>query len=148
MTLVIRSAIPEDAPACVRILRGWIEETPWMPVLHSEEEMVRFWAGRIEAADAFVAVESGRIKGFCVRGSGVLTALYLAPDVRGRGVGRQLLDRARQGTGTLDLQVFAANDAARRFYLREGFFEVSRSCGDNEEGLPDIQMRWVAEPGR
>jgi hypothetical protein len=35
-----------------------------------------------------------------------------------------------------------ANEGARRFYARQGFVEIGRSEGENEEGLPDVLFRW------
>ena len=42
----------------------------------------------------------------------------------------------------LTLWAFVANEGALRFYAREGFVEVARTDGDNEEGLPDVMLRW------
>ena len=42
-----RKATPEDANSCVKILRHWIDETSWMPILHSERSMQQFWRGRL-----------------------------------------------------------------------------------------------------
>jgi hypothetical protein len=58
-------------------------------------------------------------------------------------VGAALLDRAKaQRSGGLTLWTFVANEGARRFYARQGFVEIGRSEGENEEGLPDLLFRW------
>jgi GNAT superfamily N-acetyltransferase len=69
--------------------------------------------------------------------------LYLAPEARGRGVGRALVAaaKARRPEG-LTLWTFVANEGARRFYAREGFVEVGRTEGENEEGLADVLLAW------
>ena len=58
-------------------------------------------------------------------GAPVLWKLYVHPDHRGRGLGQHLLRAviARLPTGSRRLQVehFAANERAGRFYEREGF---------------------------
>lgn len=51
--------------------------------------------------------------------------LYVAPEARGRGLGRALLDAARQwgraeGAAHLQAGVLAANAAGRAFWAREG----------------------------
>lgn len=56
--------------------------------------------------------------------------LYVAPPLRGRGVGRRLLDAARawgreRGAVELRAGVLAANAGARRFWSREGAADVS-----------------------
>ncbi len=74
-------------------------------------------------------------------------ALYLAPDARGRGVGRALLGRAKAGRDRLSLWAFEANPRAVAFYRREGFRVVERTDGSgNEEGLPDLRMVWEVAP--
>ena len=63
--------------------------------------------------------------------------------MRGRAVGKALLDRVKAGHGMIELWTFQANTGARRFYLREGFREVLLTDGSgNDEKLPDVQMAW------
>ena len=138
-----RKTTPEDANSCVKILRHWIDETNWMPMLHSERSMRQFWRGRLDQTAGWVAIENGQIVGFCIRDGGDITALYLDPSARGKGVGKGLLDLAREDRDEVSLWVFEANTKARAFYTREGFAEVLRSEGDNEEGLPDIKLSWT-----
>lgn len=138
----IRRATPGDAPACVSILSDWIDETPWMPRLHSRASMVAFWRGRLAEAEGWVAVRDGAILGFVLRDGPALTALYLEPGVRRSGLGARLLEAAQAGQDMLDLWVFATNAPARAFYAKAGFTELRRTDGDNEEGLPDIALRW------
>lgn len=142
----IRPATADDAADCVDILSTWIEETPWMPRLHSDASMRNFWGGRLADANGWVAVDAGRVCGFCVRDAGWVSALYLGADARRRGIGTRLLNQAKAGQSHLRLWVFQANETARAFYLRQGFKEERRTTGDNEEGLPDIAMLWSRGP--
>lgn len=140
----LRPAAPEDAPALARILGDWVRETGWMPVLHTREEDRGFVALLIEGTAVTVADLDGVPVGFLARDGAVVTALYLAPGARGQGLGRALLDAAKAAAPCLELWVFEANAGARRFYAREGFRAVARTDGANEEGLPDIRLRWEA----
>ena len=75
------------------------------------------------------------------RAAPFVTALYTrAP---GQGIGKRLLDFAKAGRDLLQLWTFQANTGARAFYAREGFVEERRTQGDNEEGLPDLLLRWL-----
>lgn len=141
----VRPARPDDAPACVAILSDWIEETPWMPRLHSHDSMVGFWRQRLTDARGWVAERDGTVAGFALRDGADLTALYLRREARGLGLGRRLLGAAQTGQDRLHLWVFAANRPARAFYTKAGFTETGRTAGDNEEGLPDIAMEWRAQ---
>jgi GNAT superfamily N-acetyltransferase len=62
--------------------------------------------------------------------AGYVSILVVRDDAAGRGVGGKLLDAAeawtaRRGYKTLQLDVFASNETARRFYARRGFIEES-----------------------
>ena len=111
-------------------------------MIHDQASMEWFWGDRLMMAAGWVAETDGRICGFCVRDQDTVIALYLSPEARGKGIGRALLSLAQEGCNVLRLKVFVANAMAQRFYGRQGFQEIARSAGDNEEGLPDIEMRW------
>ncbi|MCH2076763.1 MAG: GNAT family N-acetyltransferase [Rhodobacteraceae bacterium] len=132
---MIRRAAPEDTEVCVGILSRWIEETPWMPMVHSRASMISFWRGRLTEAEGWIVNEDG----FALRDGNFISALYVAKQARNTGVGTRLLETAAGGRGT-KLWTFQANTAARAFYQRRGVSEVFRTDGDNEEGLPDVLL--------
>lgn len=136
----VRRAVKSDVAPMAAILSDWIERTPWMPRLHGREVIEGHFRAIFDARDSWVA--GTPVKGYvsldpqeqCV------TGLYCAQS--GQGVGKALLDAAKQGRDALRLWTFAANDGARRFYAREGFCEIRRTEGENEEGLADILLGW------
>jgi GNAT superfamily N-acetyltransferase len=135
---VIRRAEAGDAAWCARVLGDWARETGWMPILHSREEDLGFLQGLIARAEVFVAEG-----GFLAREGEEVLALYLAPEARRQGVGKALLDAAKEGQERLTLWAFQRNGGALRFYAREGFVEVERTDGSrNDERLPDVRMVW------
>jgi len=88
--------------------------------------------------NAMVAEVAGEVAGFAiVRVVGTeaeLESIVVAPDWRGRGLGRLLLsESARQakelGATRLDLEVRASNAAAIRLYRGAGFVETGRRRG-------------------
>ncbi|WP_299812931.1 GNAT family N-acetyltransferase [uncultured Jannaschia sp.] len=136
---MIRPARSEDAPACAAIRNDWIDATPWMPRVHPPDDVARHYRESVLPEQrVFVAEHDSRIEGFvAVAADGeTVSALYLAPEARGRGIGPTLLEAVREGAQRL--WTFQANAGAQRFYRREGFREIRRTEGDNEEGLPDI----------
>ena len=59
-------------------------------------------------------------------GSAIIDSFYVLPEMRGRGVGRLLMDAAysemrRAGASTVALEMVAGNEVARAFYERDGF---------------------------
>lgn len=106
-----------------------------------------------------VAVDGQQVLGFVNHGPcrdqgappdrGEIMALYVHPEVWGRGAGRALLSRAVQdlragGFAEITLWVLAQNDAALRFYGRCGFGPVPGSDQTFELGgrqVQEVQMR-------
>ncbi len=141
----VRAGVPGDAPACAAIFNDWVDATGWMPRVHPPEEVAHFYREQVMATTSVLVAETAAgVRGFLsLDGEGRVAGLYLAPEARGRGIGHALLAaaKARRPEG-LTLWTFLANDGARRFYAREGFREVRRTGGDNEEGMPDVLLEW------
>ncbi|MEM9032358.1 MAG: GNAT family N-acetyltransferase [Pseudomonadota bacterium] len=112
-----------------------------MPRVHSRAEVDAFYA-EVVFARQDVRVAGDPVLGFMALDAdrSMVTALYVATP--GYGIGRALLRHAKAGRDALELWTFQANGPARRFYAREGFYEIRRTEGDNEEGLPDVLLRW------
>ena len=106
---------------------------------------------------AFLAEESGRPVGFVLvffeephfmwdtGRIGHVDSFYVLPEMRGRGVGRMLMDAAyaemqHAGAATVALEMVADNEVARRFYERDGFtttfVQMHRRLAPTEERSP------------
>lgn len=145
MTL-LRPATPLDAGRVGAILSAWIDETPWMPRIHTRAEDIAH-ADMMVARGWVTVSESETITGFLARDGDDIHALYLAPDARGQGIGSDLLTDAMRGEAQLTLWTFQANTRAQAFYERHGFTEVERTDGaGNDEGLPDMRYHWQRTP--
>ena len=139
--MILREAAPIEAQACADIVNDWIDGSDWMPRLHSRESVHRFYRD-VVFQERRVWVTGDPVAGFLALddAEGIVTALYTAKP--GSGTGKGLLDHAKAGRDRLALWTFVANEAARRFYAREGFEELRRTAGDNEEGLADVLLGW------
>ena len=160
---MIELAKPLDAAAMAQVLGGWIKATPWMPKLHLPIEDVWFCGHLIDTCDVWVLRQptingftvtdnavtgptepDDTVSGFLARRGDQVQALYLAPDARGQGYGKALLDLAKAGRDRLELWTFQANTRAIAFYRREGFTETTRTDGSgNDEKLPDLRLVWI-----
>jgi len=94
-------------------------------------------ARQIALSEVRVARQNGRIVGFVtytIEGStfsrsatkGLIQNIYVVPELRGIGIGSQLLEAAEsvldaEDADVVSLEVMAANEAARRFYARHGY---------------------------
>ena len=143
--MLLRPARPEDTAACAAIFNAWVDATPWMPRVHPPEDVERHYREHVLVTCAVTVAETGGAPvGFlALDGEGYVAGLYLAPEARGRGIGAALIAAAKAARPQgLLLWTFLANEGARRFYARQGFVESGRTEGENEEGLPDVLLRW------
>jgi putative acetyltransferase len=100
-------------------------------------------AGFLPRAPTTVAVDADdRPLGFMLIDGTHLEALFIDPDVRGTGIGRQLLQHALAVHPQLSTDVNAQNAQAVGFYLRMGFIETGRSALDSQgRPYPLIHLR-------
>lgn len=147
MSGIIREAQACDAHETGKIVFQFQQNTLWMPKLYTLDEVIGFCGTMIERGWVTVAQDQDRVVGFLARDREEVCSLYLADGERGRGFGRALLAHAKAASPRLLLRTFVANDAARRFYQRQGFIEIGRGDGStNEESLPDIYLQWGDDP--
>lgn len=140
--MILRDAGPPDVAQIARVLGDWCRDTAWLPKQHTPAQDLWFAGSLMKTHVLRVGFAEGL--GFLARMGPRIDALYLAPEARGRGLGRALLDEAKTA-GHLGLYTFQANLDARRFYAREGFHEVRFTNGaENDEKLPDVWMEWDA----
>lgn len=145
MKLSIQVATPKDADECAAILTHWIDHTAWMPRVHTPDDERAFLRDLIKRGWVTVALQDGTLAGFLASDGPEIHALYLAKDMRAKGIGSKMLEQAKQAQDALFLWTFQANLPAQGFYLRQGFREVARTDGTgNDEGLPDIRYEWSA----
>ena len=146
MNAVITDAAPADAPAIATILGAWNRDTVWMPKLHCPAEDLGF-AQHLLASRTTCVLRTPDVVEFLSRAGEEVEALYLTPAARGQGYGAQLMAETKAACPRLTLYTFQANLPARRFYARQGFTEIARSDGaENDEHLPDLHLVWRREP--
>jgi GNAT superfamily N-acetyltransferase len=143
---LIRSATPEDAHTVAEVhVRSWqhayrgLLPEAYLDGLSVEERAQRRLEAMAQAAPnagMLVAEVDGTIVGFASFCSsrdddaeedvGEVPAIYLDPEVVGRGIGRRLFEAVadelrRAGFRRATLWVLEANDRARRFYEKAGW---------------------------
>ena len=108
----------------------------------------QYWEANFEAVkdmlpQAEVLVWEGEdgIQGFVGLNGDCIEGIFVRSGSRSGGIGRELLDRARQGREQLALQVYKKNVRAVSFYLREGF-QVQREQLDDNTGETEYLMLW------
>lgn len=141
---MIRKARDLDAGALGAILSEFIDDTDWMPRIHTRAEDIAFAAQLIRGHKVFV-IGAVRPVGFIALDQGSVDAFYVQKDQRGIGHGSKLIIHAQSLYQQLTLWTFQQNSQARKFYAYHGFDEVEFTNGAaNDEGLPDVRLIWKA----
>ena len=87
---------------------------------------------QIKQAEVSVYEAEGKIQGY-------IAGIFVSRSYRCHGIGRQLLEYAKQTHSTLSLDVYEKNTQAVDFYLREKFVIVSRQT-DEDTGETEFTM--------
>jgi GNAT superfamily N-acetyltransferase len=142
--VLIRRAVPEDAPAVARVhVRSWqaayrgLLPAEYLDTLRPEDRAASydFAATDPRRPHTFVAVDGPEVLGFATTapsrdpefpGHGEVCALYVDPEKWGGGIGAALISAARarlfgQGFRNALLWVLAGNARADRFYRIDGW---------------------------
>ena len=136
----------DDAPALahIHLASRAAAGAAFPPPVHPDEDYLpHLLADVLPHAEAALARLDGEPAGFLVLEGDLLADLYVAPAAQGRGVGTALLEHAKRlRPGGLRLWVFVSNAPARTFYARHGFVVAGGTDGENDEGAPDLLLRW------
>ncbi len=147
MTVIhLRAARSTDAGTVGGILSEFIDDTDWMPRIHTRAEDIGFAGSLIDRGWVTVSEYANCVTGFLACDGKTVQALYVTAAARRQGVGSALLRHAQTRWAALSLWTFQANTEARAFYAAHGFAEAEHTDGArNDEGLPDVRFEWKRE---
>lgn len=100
-------------------------------------EIADIW---LPMSETMVYESNGRVVGFLALIENEVGGVFVDPDYQCRGIGRSLMDRARDSRPFLELNVFEANSVARRFYDAYGFELADRHIHE-PSGQPELRLR-------
>ncbi len=88
----------------------------------------------------------GQILGFISMTDHYIAAIFVSPGSQGKGIGKQLIDFAKQQHNTLELSVYKANERSVAFYRKQGFREIHERI-EEQTGQPEIVMKFEKKYG-
>lgn len=95
-------------------------------------------------AEVYVYEDEKGIQGFLGLNGEYIEGVFVSEGAQSRGIGKCLLDCAKDRKPALRLNVYQKNVRAIRFYRREGF-QIRRSGLDAATGEPEYEMLWQRE---
>lgn len=120
------------------LLQIWERSVRAMHLFLSDAEVNRikeYVPRAFEGVEHLIVAEAEKPVAFMGTQNGRLEMLFVAPEERGRGIGRQLLQYGVESYGVFEVTVNEQNPQAVGFYERMGFETYKRTDTD-EEGAP------------
>lgn len=133
----IRKSIPTDAPALTEIWRASVRATHDFLSSDDFREIEKLVGEQyLPNVEVDVIEDDGKPVGFMGMTGNNIDSLFIAPDQRGKGIGKWLIAHAQSLNGnTLTVDVNEQNTQGVGFYRHLGFVETGRSETD-DQGRP------------
>ena len=127
--LMIRILKPSDIDAVMNIwlssniqAHSFIPREYWMKYFGQVKEM-------LPDATVYVYEDNGSVQGFIGLTKNYIEGIFVEESMRGKGIGTQLLNLAKQLCSSLTLQVYEKNQSALRFYFQRGISNQKETNG-------------------
>lgn len=142
--LTIRHYTDDDLSG---VLSAWENATSvahrFLPEDFLEQERYNIPNVYLPNTDTWVAEDNGTVIGFIALIANEVGAIFVEPDFHGRGIGRALMDKARQLHGDLEVEVFQKNAIGRQFYSSYGF-SLLRKLEHEETGNVLMRLKYTS----
>ena len=138
---MIRKYRPDD---CDELIEIWFAAsriaTPFLSEDFLADERDKIRKDYLPTADTWVYEYEDSVAGFIALIGNEVGAIFVNPELQGRGIGRALMDYAAGSRDYLVLDVFKENSIGRRFYDKFGFRFQHEHAHDQSSQL---QLRLV-----
>jgi putative acetyltransferase len=109
-----------------------------------------FWRSQLEnmrniyipASEVYVHEDGSKLLGFYALLDDKLAAIFVIPDLQGKGIGKLLISHAKSKRDAIYLSVYKANASSISFYKSQGFLIAGESL-DNVTGHEEYIMQWA-----
>ncbi len=127
------------------IINIWVEAS----VIAHDFMDANYWQGKKEdmqhiylpSATTYIYETSGKILGFISMINNYIAALFVSSEVKGKGIGKQLINFVKQQYETLELAVFKENKRSVEFYKKQGFQVILEGIEENT-GHAELIMKF------
>jgi len=131
----IRKSNPSDAPALTAIWRTSVLATHDFLSREDFAEIEKLVGEQyLPNVEVDIIEDDGKPVGFMGMTDNNIDSLFIAPDQRGKGIGKHMIAHAKK-LGTLTVDVNEQNTLGVGFYRHVGFVETGRSETD-DQGRP------------
>ena len=126
-----------------QVIKIWLEAS----IIAHDFVDSEFWESKVKdmreiyipSAENYVYEKEGVIKGFISLYNDILAAIFVSLSSQGTGIGKQLMDKAKDVRVHLNLTVYKENKRSIEFYKKCGF-KIEREQIDQHTGHPELVM--------
>lgn len=145
--MIIRTMLPSDQDRAAEIwLNANLQAHDFIDPRYWQSHLAELKA-QLPQAEVYVCQGQAGLEGFIGLKGHFIAGIFVWPSSQGQGVGKALLDRAKQAHDRLRLWVYQKNKRAVAFYRREGF-AIWRESADADTGEAEYQMEWTRKAER
>ena len=139
---MIRAFKPSDMEPVLQIwLDASIQAHHFIPKQFWESRMNDMRNIYVPSGETYVYLEENNILGFMSLMENTLAALFVVPEQQGKGIGKQLMAKAKLLRQDLVLTVYKENQNSIEFYKKCGFVIVKEQI-DVHTAHPELVMRY------
>ncbi|WP_084023306.1 GNAT family N-acetyltransferase [Xenorhabdus hominickii] len=117
------------------VLSIWLEASikahDFVPADFWQSQVVNMRNIYIPASEVYVYVQEENVIGFYALHENNLAAVFVSPEQQGQGIGKALVNDAKNRRTELTLSVYKQNQASYAFYLSQGFYVASEEVDEN-----------------
>lgn len=95
----------------------------------------------IPSSETYIYEENKEVKGFISLSGETIAAIFVSPNCQGKGIGSQLIKKAKEVRVKLNLTVYKNNKKAIEFYIKCGFKIVKEQI-DQHTGHLELLMEF------
>jgi GNAT superfamily N-acetyltransferase len=111
-----------------------------------EQDSHFFLTTVVPNCDVWVAESEDKLVGFIALDDDLIDLLFVDVGNQGRGIGTALVEKAKNlSPDKLRAYTFQKNQAARKFFEKNGFVEIGFGVSPPPEDEPDVELLWVTE---
>ncbi len=118
-----------------RKAHDFIDEGYWLGNYDTVKEL-------LPSSTIYIYEENNMLQGFIGLMDQYIAGIFVNITCQSKGIGKALLDYAKESYSKLSLHVYKKNVRAVKFYLREGFTVVKEQIDENT-GEIELEMKWM-----
>ena len=96
----------------------------------------------IPVSETYVYEENKEVIGFISLYNETISAIFISPDSQGKGIGSQLIQKAKEVRENLNLTVYKENKKSIEFYIKCGF-KIEKEQIDAHTGHVELLMEFT-----